>query len=163
MPTQTIFRQSKGKSKAIPASRATDGESGDDGDEAEQMELEDDVSVDESYDSGSEFQLSASDVEENMISAAIHMSLQTISSQSQNNGAGPSSSRLISSNPRAALHAAAAERRLASAIGNMTPAVSFPPLQTLRPAIGSPARCFNTVCGKPRTQGTRLVSAFAML
>jgi DNA repair protein RAD16 len=54
-----------------------------------------------------------------MLSAAIHMSLQTARSQPQNNEAGPSSSGLISSNPRAALHAAAAERRLASAIGDV--------------------------------------------
>jgi DNA repair protein RAD16 len=51
-----------------------------------------------------------------MLDAAIRMSLQ--SARLNNNGAGPSSSRLVSSDPRAALHAAAVERRLAALQNN---------------------------------------------
>jgi len=103
--------QGKGKGKGVIKTSSRLVDDGDDNDD------NDDAFINDSEDSGSEFQASEvefdSDGEEVMLDAAIHMSLQ--SARLNNNGAGSSSTTiLVSSNPRAALHAAAAERRLAS-------------------------------------------------
>ncbi|KAF8075888.1 SNF2 family N-terminal domain-containing protein [Lyophyllum atratum] len=111
--------QKKGKGKApAPISSISDDDDDDDEMASEPgLDYEEDRMLDESDDSGSEFEasededaLAASDSEEEaiLLSAAVEMSLET----SRPKPAGSSSSQRNPTNSAAALRAAAAERRL---------------------------------------------------
>lgn len=98
-PTPALRTNTKGKGKATSKRALSDG-----------LLTDDELDIQESDESGSEFVVSdESENEELMIDAAVRMSLQTSRLE---DGAGPSSARDIEPSPEVVLRAAVAEQRV---------------------------------------------------